>query len=46
MGGLARQLLAPIFKQPVITFKHEGRPRAGERFTASHFELAGIKETI
>lgn len=48
-GGLcrlARQVLAAIFKKPVITFRNRVRLRAGEWFAVSHFEHASVKETI
>lgn len=41
-----RQVLAPTFQSPVITFRNKGRLRAGERFDASHFEHATVKETM
>lgn len=37
---LEGQVLAPAFKNPVITFTNKGRLKADERFPAFHFELA------
>lgn len=36
-------MLAPILEKPLITCRNRRRLR-GERFAASHFELAGVKE--